>query len=51
MAGKGSETIVFRLKRTKKAGHLYPLKLTQHQRETLLEYAQLSRPALRNWRS
>jgi hypothetical protein len=43
LAGKGSEAIVFRLKRTKKAGHLYPLKLTRQQRETLLEYAQLSR--------
>jgi Plasmid pRiA4b ORF-3-like protein len=43
LAGKGSEAIVFRLKRTKKAGETYPLKLTQQQRETLLEYTQLSR--------
>ena len=43
LAGKGSETIVFRLKRTKKASHTYPLKLTQQQRETLLECTQLSR--------
>lgn len=43
LAGKGSEAIVFRLKRTKKANHAYPLKLTQQQRETLLECTQLSR--------
>jgi hypothetical protein len=42
LAGKGSEAIVFRLKRTKKAGYTYPLKLTQQQRETLLECTQLS---------
>ncbi len=43
LAGKGSEAIVFRLKRTKKANETYPLKLTQQQRETLLEFTQLSR--------
>ena len=43
LAGNAPETIVFRLKRTKKANHTYPLKLTQQQRETLLEYTQLSR--------
>jgi len=43
LAGKGSEAIVFRLKRTKKASHVYPLKLTQQQRETLIEFTQLSR--------
>jgi len=43
LAGNGQETIVFRLKRTKKASHTYPLKLTQQQRETLLECTQLSR--------
>jgi len=43
MAGNGPETIVFRLKRTKKANHLYSLKLTQQQRDTLLEFTQLSR--------
>ena len=43
LAGKGSEAIVFRLKRTKKASHTYPLKLTQQQRETLLQFTQLSR--------
>ena len=42
LAGKGSEAIVFRLKRTKKANHLYPLKLTRLQRETLLECTHLS---------
>jgi hypothetical protein len=42
LAGKGPGTISFRLKRTKKAGHLYPLKLTQQQRETLLEFTELS---------
>lgn len=43
LVGNGPETIVFRLKRTKKANHTYPLKLTQQQRETLLECTQLSR--------
>ena len=43
LAGNGPETIVFRLKRTKKANHTYPLKLTQQQRETLLEFTNLSR--------
>ena len=43
LAGKGSEAIVFRLKRTKKPNHTYPLKLTQQQRESLLECTQLSR--------
>jgi len=43
LTGNGSEAIVFRLKRTKKANHLYSLKLTQQQRETLLEFTQLSR--------
>ena len=42
LAGIGPEAIVFRLKRTKKASHTYPLKLTQQQRETLLEHTQLS---------
>jgi len=42
LAGKGSEAIVFRLKRSKKANHLYPLKLTQQQRHTLLECTQVS---------
>ena len=43
LAGNGPETIVFRLKRTKKASETYPLKLTQQQRETLLQVTQLSR--------
>ena len=43
LTGNGSEAIVFRLKRIKKANHLYSLKLTQQQRETLLEFTQLSR--------
>lgn len=43
LAGKGPEAIVFRLKRTKKASYTYPLKLTQQQRETLLQFTQLSR--------
>jgi hypothetical protein len=43
LAGSGPEAIVFRLKRTKKANHTYPLKLTQQQRETLLLFTQLSR--------
>jgi hypothetical protein len=42
LAGKSPGTISFRLKRTKKAGHLYPLKLTQQQRETLLQFTELS---------
>jgi Plasmid pRiA4b ORF-3-like protein len=43
LAGKGPGAIVFRLKRTKKANETYPLKLTQQQRETLLQCTQLSR--------
>ena len=43
LAGNDPGPIVFRLKRTKKASHTYPLKLTQQQRETLLECTQLSR--------
>lgn len=43
LAGNDTGPIVFRLKRTKKASHTYPLKLTQQQRETLLEHTQLSR--------
>ena len=43
LAGKGSEAIAFQLKRTKKANYTYPLKLTQQQRESLLECTQLSR--------
>ncbi len=43
LAGRGSEAIVFRLKRTKKASHTDPLKLTQQQRETLLRCTHLGR--------
>jgi Plasmid pRiA4b ORF-3-like protein len=43
LAGNGPEAIVFRLKRTKKASETYPLKLTQQQRETLLQFTHLSR--------
>src|SRR5271165_943130 len=43
LAGNDPGPIVFRLKRTKKASETYPLKLTQQQRETLLDYTQLSR--------
>jgi Plasmid pRiA4b ORF-3-like protein len=43
LAGNDPEPIVFRLKRTKKASHLYPLKLTQLQRQTLLQYTRLNR--------
>ena len=43
LAGNDTGPIVFRLKRTKKVNHLYPLKLTQQQRETLLECTNLSR--------
>ncbi len=42
LAGKATGPIVFRLKRTKKASHTYPLKLTQLQRNTLLEQTHLS---------
>ena len=42
LAGKGSETIVFRLKRTKKASHTYPLKLTQQQRESVIQLTQIN---------
>jgi hypothetical protein len=41
LAGHGTGPIVFRLKRTKKASHTYPLKLTPQQRETLLEHTHL----------
>ena len=41
LAGNDTGPIVFRLKRTKKASHTYPLKLTQQQRETLLEHTNL----------
>ena len=43
LAGYEMGPIVFRLKRTKKANETYPLKLTQQQRQTLLECTQLSR--------
>jgi hypothetical protein len=43
LAGNGPGTIVFRLKRTKKASETYPLKLSQQQRETLLRCTHLSR--------
>ena len=43
LAGNDPGPIVFRLKRTKKAGETYPLKLTQKQRETLLRCTHLSR--------
>jgi hypothetical protein len=43
LAGDGPEAIVFRLKRTKKASHTYPLKLTRQQRETLLRCTHLGR--------
>jgi hypothetical protein len=43
LAGNDPGPIVFRLKRTKKASETYPLKLTQQQRETLLQFTHLSR--------
>jgi Plasmid pRiA4b ORF-3-like protein len=43
LAGIDTGPIVFRLKRTKKAGETYPLKLTQLQRETLLQFTQINR--------
>src|SRR5215210_1152626 len=43
LAGNDTGPNVFRLKRTKKASETYPLKLTQQQRETLLQFTQLSR--------
>src|SRR5208283_1540984 len=43
LAGNDPGTIVFRLNRSKKASETCPLKLTQQQRETLLNYTQLSR--------
>ena len=43
LAGIELGPIVFRLKRTTKASETYPLRLTQQQRETLLNYTQLSR--------
>ena len=47
LAGHNPGPIVFRLKRTKKVGETYPLKLTHLQRETLLIYTQLSRTLAR----
>jgi hypothetical protein len=41
LAGNDPGPIVFRLKRTKKASYTYPLKLTQLQRETLLQFTRL----------
>ncbi len=43
LAGNDPGPIVFRLKRTRKASEMYPLRLAQQQRETLLNYTQLSR--------
>ncbi len=43
LAGNDPGPIVFRLKRTKKASETYPLKLTQLQRDTLLQFTQLRR--------
>jgi len=42
-AGNDPGLIVFRLKRTKKASETYPLKLTEQQRESLLQCRYLSR--------
>ncbi len=42
LGGKRTGPIVFRLKRTRKASHTYPLKLTQQQRETRLEHTHLT---------
>jgi len=42
-AGKNPGTIVFRLKRTKKPGELYLLKLTPHQRQSLIHCTRLRR--------
>jgi Plasmid pRiA4b ORF-3-like protein len=43
LVGNDPGPIVFRLKRTKKASETYPLKLTQLQRETLLQFTRLNR--------
>ena len=43
LAGNDTGPIVFRLKRTRKANETYPLKLTQQQRQTLLESTNLRR--------
>jgi Plasmid pRiA4b ORF-3-like protein len=43
LAGNDRGPIAFRLKRTKKASETYPLKLTQHQRQSLLQFTRLSR--------
>ncbi len=47
LAGNNPRTISFRLKPTKKPGELYPLKLTWHQRESLIHCTRLKR-ALKN---
>jgi len=43
LTGNDPGPIVFRLKRTKKASETYPLKLTQLQRATLLQFTHLNR--------
>src|SRR4051812_15153235 len=43
LAGNDPGPIVFRIKRTKKAGETYPLRLTRLQRETLLQFTRLNR--------
>ncbi|MGP0068200.1 MAG: plasmid pRiA4b ORF-3 family protein [Isosphaeraceae bacterium] len=47
LAGNDPGPIVFRLKRSKKANETYPLKLTEKQRETLLQLTRLT-PNLKN---
>lgn len=42
LAGNDPGTVSFSLKPAKPASHLYPLKLTQHQRETLLDHVQMA---------
>lgn len=43
LAGESPGTISFRLKRPHRAGQLYPLKLTELQRRSLLEFTEVSR--------
>src|ERR1700730_12940113 len=43
LTGNDPGPIVLRLKRTRKASETYPLKLTQLQRQTLLQFTRLSR--------
>lgn len=43
LAGNGPRTISFRIKRSKPASYLYPLKLTELQRRSILQFSEVGR--------